>query len=399
MSDRPYREWREYPVIAGGRTYQVATKPGVISHGRADAAAHLLAEHVLVNEGETIVHLNCGNGLAGAASRIAGKAGTVVLADRNVLSVEATRRTLAANGLAAVAVVAGHGASAIPGDLLADVVTIRIPQERVAILQLLASAFSRLRRGGSCYIAGATNEGINTAARTMETLFGNAVVLARDSSHRVIRAVKRTDDASTDGEKGHEYLEPDAFHEQHAELRGEPYTFYSRPGVFSWDHVDEATVILAEAMRVERGERVLDLGCGSGILGIVASGLSGGGPLTMVDVDTEAVRSAHRSAVANDVTNFRTCASDIAGAVLDERFDVVVTNPPFHVGKATDLSVPMQFIGDAWEVLSPGGRLLLVANRTLPYENAIRHRFGAVESLHDGPRFKVLSAVRGSSAS
>jgi pseudouridine synthase len=60
--------------------------------------------------------------------------------------------------------------------------------------------------------------------------------------------------------------------------------------------------------------------------------------------------------------------------VRDEGFDVVVTNPPFHVGKATDLDVPQQFIADAHAVLANGGRLFLVANRTLPYEQAIKHR-------------------------
>jgi len=54
----------------------------------------------------------------------------------------------------------------------------------------------------------------------------------------------------------------------------------------------------------------------------------------------------------------------------------------------------MQFISDAHAVLVPGGRMLLVANRTLPYEQSIKHRFGNVTNLHDGPRFKVLAAIR-----
>ena len=90
--------------------------------------------------------------------------------------------------------------------------------------------------------------------------------------------------------------------------------------------------------------------------------------------------------------NFRALPSDVAEAVIDERFDLVVTNPPFHVGKQTELSVPMQFIEDAWEVLAPGGQLFLVANRTLPYETPIRRRFGNVLMVHDGRRFKVLTA-------
>ena len=75
-------------------------------------------------------------------------------------------------------------------------------------------------------------------------------------------------------------------------------------------------------------------------------------------------------------------------------FDLVITNPPFHVGKATSLDLPLQFIADSWEVLAPGGRLFLVANRTLPYERAIRERFGNMATLHDGQRFKVLGATR-----
>ena len=113
----------------------------------------------------------------------------------------------------------------------------------------------------------------------------------------------------------------------------------------------------------------------------------------MVDADAEAVRSARRTAECAGVES-TVLPSDVASAVLGQRFDVVVTNPPFHVGKATDLSVPLQFIEDAWTVLAPAGRLFLVANRTLPYEREVLQRFGNLATEHDGRRFKVLSAVR-----
>ena len=326
---------------------------------------------------------------------LTGGAGRVVLADRNVLSVAAAERTLAANGVVNAQVMLAHGVADPSDESYADVVAIRIPQERVALLQLLVNAFTILKPGGRCYIAGATNEGIKTAARTLEKLFGNARVLSRDSSNRVISAVKRTAVLPTDDEFLSPYLGPDAFHALDATLRGAQYHLFSRPGVFSWDHLDEATRILADAVQVDPGSSVLDLGCGYGALGLVAASLTGSGAVTMVDADAEAVRSARKSAEANGATNCRVISSDIADAVLDERFDVVVTNPPFHVGKATDLDVPLQFILDAWTVLNDGGRLFLVANRTLPYERTIKQRFGNVANLHDGPRFKVLTATRG----
>ena len=395
MNASPYYTWRTYTVKVAGVEYQVATKPGVFAHGRLDPAALLLAEHVAVKAGDTVVLMHCGSGLPAAVA--AGcQAGCVLITDRNILSVQAAKRTLRANHVTVGSVVLGQGATALEAGLEADTVAIRIPQERVALLQLLVDAFAVLKIGGRCYIAGATNEGIKTAASTMETLFGNARVLSRDSSHRVVSAVKRTDAPSDPGPLENKFIQPDAFNELHATLRGKEYLLSTRPGIFSWDHVDEATAILADAMQLPLDASVLDLGCGCGALGLVAASLSGG-PLCMLDADVEAVRSATRSAESNGVTRFRAMVSDVGSAALDERFDVVVTNPPFHVGKATELDVPMQFIEDAFHVLTDGGQLFLVANRTLPYEQAIKHRFGNVANLHDGPRFKVLIATKLSS--
>jgi 16S rRNA (guanine1207-N2)-methyltransferase len=330
----------------------------------------------------------------GAVAATAGQAGRVLLTDRNVLSVEAATRTLAANRVENAELLLAQGASALPADVAADVVAIRIPTERLALLQLLRDASRVLKPGGHCYIAGATKEGIKSAASTLERLFGNARLLAKDSTHRVVVATRRANAPAIPADLESPYLDPDTFHELDTTLRGREYRLSSRPGVFSWDHIDEATTILADVMTVHPGESVLDIGCGSGALGVVAAMLSGSGQVCMLDADVEAVRSATRSAAAAGLTNVRATTSDVAATVLGQRFDVVVTNPPFHVGKATDLNVPLQFIHDAWEVLAPGGRLYLVANRTLPYERTIKHRFGNIDTLHDGQRFKVLSAVR-----
>jgi 16S rRNA (guanine1207-N2)-methyltransferase len=208
----------------------------------------------------------------------------------------------------------------------------------------------------------------------------------------VVVATKRSDEPAMSEIFANPFLEGDAFREEFATLRGMPITIYSRPGVFSWEHPDEATALLAEHMVVKAGESVLDLGCGAGGLGVVAAKLSNGGRVRLVDADIEAVRSSRGTIEVSRVKNCSVVVSDVASAVIDERFDVVVSNPPFHVGKATNLELPRQFIQDSWEVLQPGGRLYLVANRTLPYEAMIQERFGNVSALHDGVRFKVLFA-------
>jgi 16S rRNA (guanine1207-N2)-methyltransferase len=390
-----YRVWQETSVDVGGRAFALATKPGVFAHGTVDPSARLLAQHVRASDGDVVVHMNCGNGLLGAALSRAGHAAGIVLTDRNVLAVEAATRTLAANGVGGARVVVGHGKQALPADFTCDVVAIRIPHEKLALQQLLHDAHAILKLNGFCYIAGATNEGAKSAASAMHQLFGNASTVVTDSGHRVVRAIKQSMEPGIDDARATPFIDADIFNEQSLELRGRVYTFSSRPGVFSWDHLDEATAILVEHMDVRAGDRILDLGCGYGVLGVVAATLAGGAhPVTLVDVDSEAVRSAARSAHAAGVVDARVLGSDVAAAVLDERFDLVVTNPPFHVGKSTDIEVPIQFIADAYAVLAPGGRLNLVANRTLPYEGAIKWLFKNITTVYDGRRFKVLSAVK-----
>jgi 16S rRNA (guanine1207-N2)-methyltransferase len=352
----------------------------------------LLAEHTDVHPGDVVVHLHCGNGLLGAVA--AGKgAERVLLADRNVVAVDAARRTLGENGVANGEALLGQGMLALPAGVQADVVALRTPPERLALQQLLWDAFRLLKVGGRCYLAGATNEGVRTAERTMQRLFGGGRLLGQDSGHRVSAATKRAAEPASREDLDSPYLDGETFNQLPATMRGRSFILFTRPGVFSWDHLDEATGILADTVEVRVGERVLDLGCGAGALGTLAGTLSGAA-VTMVDADVEAVRSATRTAAAAGLGDVRVATSDVAGAVLGEQFDVVVTNPPFHVGKLTDLDVPLQFIADAWTVLAPGGRLYLVANRTLPYERVVARRFGNIATVHDGARFKVLMAER-----
>ena len=387
-----YRDWRSTIETIKGARYEIATKPGVFSNGRADPAAKMLAEYALVTAGDTVVHLNCGNGLFGVVA--ARSAAYVHLTDRHCVSHAAAVRTLSLNGAANATALLGHGTFVLPQTLKADVVGIRIPHEKQALLQLLHDAFNVLALGGKCYLAGANNEGIKSAQKVAQDIFGSGLKLAERASHRVVVSTKRSEMPAVNGVFDSPFLEGDAFMELPASFRGRAITLYSRPGVFSWDHVDEATAILADTMQVQTGESVLDLGCGCGALGAVAARLSKTGRVRLVDADNEAVRSTRGTLETAGLRNASVQVSDVGEAVLQERFDVVVTNPPFHVGKATDLSLPLQFIQDAHDVLNEGGRLYLVANRTLPYESMMNERFGNVETLHDGARFKVLHAVR-----
>ncbi len=92
------------------------------------------------------------------------------------------------------------------------------------------------------------------------------------------------------------------------------------------------------------------------------------------------------------ITNGRALASDVYDAVRGERYDLVVSNPPFHRGKALDQEVAQRLIAGAPAMLSPGGGLLLVANAFLTYDDAMRRVFSRVETVAATRQYRVLAA-------
>ena len=370
----------------------VATKPGVSAHGTVDPAAMMLAEWIAEHPSQIAeprsLHLACGNGVVPAMARAMGYA--VTACDRLAPNVQATLRTLGDDADVR------HAALPDVDEGAVHLATIRLPTDRVSAQLAGTAAFRALRPGGTLAVAGANDEGIKPLARFLEQAGCTVRLDAQHSGHRLLTVTRDEGVLDIDTEVT-AWMAPAHWRELPVTLGGESFTCVSRPGVFSWEHLDEATTVLGEVLEthpVPPGARVLDLGCGSGALGVLAARQSCSGRVVLVDADAEAVRCARETLRRAGCDHAVALASDVTSAVMDERFDVVVSNPPFHVGKATDLEVPRAFIASAHAVLAPGGVLRLVANRTLPYERWIAETFGSVETLHDGRRFKVLGAIR-----
>ena len=156
--------------------------------------------------------------------------------------------------------------------------------------------------------------------------------------------------------------------------------------------MDPASRLLLENLPpLEPGTPVLDLGAGYGALTLPLA--AQGAQVTALEDDLASVRSLSASLEANGL-EARALHSDVDEALTeDERFRIVVMNPPFHVGGNVILDVAKAFVAAAYKRLEKGGRLFLVANPFLKYETLIVELFGNVEVVAED-RYKVLSAVR-----
>ena len=172
-------------------------------------------------------------------------------------------------------------------------------------------------------------------------------------------------------------------------LHGRTFVFLTDSGVFSQGKLDRGTELLAESLSLSPDSHVLDLGCGYGVLGIVAATLAPNGRVVMTDVNERAVDLAARNVRANAVPHAEVRLGALYEPVAAETFDAIVCNPPIRAGK--DLVFR---IGDeAPAHLRPGGSLWMVVRtrqgaRSLGARLAAR--FGNCETVARGSGYRVF---------
>ncbi|SIS82156.1 16S rRNA (guanine1207-N2)-methyltransferase [Roseivivax lentus] len=167
--------------------------------------------------------------------------------------------------------------------------------------------------------------------------------------------------------------------------------FLTLPGTFSADGIDPASALLADHLPDDLKGRVADLGAGWGYLSRRLLDRPGITTLDLVEADHAALECARANL---DDPRARFHWADARDWQPEARLDVVVTNPPFHTGRAADPSLGRAFLDAAARMLAPTGRLFVVANRQLPYEDTLAARFSRVEQIAADNRFKVLFAQR-----
>jgi 16S rRNA (guanine1207-N2)-methyltransferase len=153
---------------------------------------------------------------------------------------------------------------------------------------------------------------------------------------------------------------------------------YSRPGVFSHRHIDPGARQLIDAMRIDSGMRVLDIGCGAGVVALAAACRADGVRAHAVDSNARAVECVQRGAMLNDLENVTaelSAGGDYAGA---GEYDLALANPPYY----SRFRIARHFVTAGFAALRAGGTMLVVTKHPDWYAQRLPEWYDNVTMSH-----------------
>ena len=174
------------------------------------------------------------------------------------------------------------------------------------------------------------------------------------------------------------------------ELGGSSFEFMTADGLFSPKSADRGTLAMLSLVSFDSADRVLDLGCGYGIVGIYAASLIGADRVVMSDISDEAVSAARHNAELNGVPEIRVIQSDGYENIPERDFTCILSNPPYH----TDFSVAKRFIEGGYAHLLDSGRMIMVTKRLEWYKNKLTSVFGGVRVYEKDGYYIFISEKR-----
>ncbi|MDE6233235.1 MAG: methyltransferase [Lachnospiraceae bacterium] len=165
---------------------------------------------------------------------------------------------------------------------------------------------------------------------------------------------------------------------------------HTESSLFSPNYIDKGTITMVSKIEFQTGQKILDLGCGYGVIGIYAAHFSGAENVTMVDINPIAIELAKKNAIYNDLRSINIFQSDGLNNIIEQDFDLILSNPPYHA----DFNVPKNFIESGFHHLKYGGSMVMVTKRYKWYKNKLKSVFGGVKVIEENGYYIFISQKR-----
>lgn len=354
-----------------------------------DAADELLLEY-------TDAQISSGGIAAGKLAIIDDAFGALTLALNDIapasiadsaLLPQALRKNAGANALSVPAVMDWQAPPKGPFDLI----VLKIPRQLDYLEYLLRWSNTVLSPTGRVVAGGMIKHLPDRCADLFANLMASNEPQRAKRKARVIVAARGEAALEGWGNEQKGYLLPDAGTAQSA-----PPHVLGLPAVFARERLDIGTRVFlpqvsAAVARLSISARVLDLGCGNGVVGLSTLIERPDLCVDFADVSSQAIASA-RGNVSRCCPKATAGFHHTDGVPPGEHYDLILCNPPFHEGGTIGDHIALRMFRQASQALNPGGALLVVGNRHLGYHAKLKKDFVRVEQRAADPKFVVLEA-------
>jgi 16S rRNA (guanine1207-N2)-methyltransferase len=268
-----------------------------------------------------------------------------------------------------------------------DSILFRVSKERPVSHHIINQASSLLKAEGQLLLSGEKNDGVKTYTDHACKLFGDRCKPQKHGNYYLASITKYALNNKLLDDKNYLNLRPIS--------SSDNLPLQSKPGIFGWKKIDRGSEFLigylpdfvASFTKQHTPQSLLDLGCGYGYLSCAAS-LNGFQKITATDNNAAALRACEANFSALNI-NGNLIAGD-AGSQLNEKFDAIICNPPFHQGFNIDSALTEKFLNASKRLLAPSGKALFVVNNFIALEKKAQDYFSDVEEVARSGSFKLI---------
>ena len=268
-----------------------------------------------------------------------------------------------------------------------DGVLYRVSKERATSHHVINQTVKILKPRASLVLAGEKNDGLKSYVKQAGKLFSNPVNAEKNGTAYIASIALNATENDLLSDKNYPQLRSIQLSDN--------LCLQSKPGIFGWDKIDRGSAFLIDHLPhflssfKNAPQTLLDLGCGYGYIALSASQY-GFNRLLATDNNAAAILAAQKNLDALINIESSVLATD-AGDGIDEQFDTILCNPPFHSGFSIDDQLAVKFLSQTQRLLNRSGQALFVVNTFIPLEHKAKSFFERIDVVANNGSFKLIS--------